>query len=1245
MARILFAVFLLVNALAIANHANASDGHVREIQRILWMTGHYTGALDGRSGPSTKGAIRKLLVAEKADLSLSGEPLMALLKRKESEIIAEQKAKNFGPGLIARAKFDSPSNLFVFPEANLLVAGKCGNIQRFRLDNLKPLGSVNYNACGGILGVLPRRGAILEAYSDGMLFADPSRSYVFDNNRFAVSLFSPFGIATPSEREVLYSGSVTREVRRLDLETGQDRLLGRHRNGLHVTAIATNAKGDIAATGAGYPSKIPETIVWNLARKSALRRYRASLMTLSDDGRLVAVWTELKSDKERIDIYDVKTGKRVARLTTDGLLVPQNDANTAVAAAFLDQGRSLGFFRENGRFDIWELSSGNTRSITIPTTNGYESMVAIRPDLDRIFLTTLDGVAGFEISTGKPVGSVKDVATFVPIGASMTSDLRKIAVAGATAKYSDAGTVAVIEPETGKTRIAYKHSKERDITALSFLRDSDELLIGDNHGGLFRIDIATGKAVQKIQLSAEDYGHEIKQIEVSDSGDTLAVLQNHNDKMTAWILDAGTLAVKRKFSRSDDGKTGWGTDTVVAFVDGDRRLLVASWRIEAFDLATGRRVLRRNMAFFENQTSFYPVWGTYIVPTELGDGSYWIGARAIGAGQLYRYLGGRILKHYGSGKPSTSYKPGMGSQAVPIGQNRFALAYFDEIQVVNMNAETMDPINRHAANITWIGKLRDGRVATVSEDGEFHITDVASKSRLVRTKIYADGGYVAITPEGFFSGTDKAAKRLLVRGANNDVHNIDNLFQTLYRPDLVREKLAGDPKGLVRTAAGRLDLVTVLQSGSPPALTFISPTDMTTSKSDRVTVKIRLTDTGGGIGRLEWRVNGRVLGIDEAPDPTSKAERFVERVLWLDKGRNTIDAVVYNAKNLIVSNPTTLTITWAGPAEDAKPTLHVLAVAVDDYWDSRLRLKYAGSDALALAEALRQSGRELYAGVRVTSLLNQEVTRENLEEAFVTVGNQVSPRDVFVFFIAGHGKTVDGQYYFIPQDFRFKGIESIRKKGIGQEHWQKWFARVAAKKSLLLYDTCESGSLTGEGAVHRGFERVTALDRLTRAMGRSVLSAATDDAPAYEGYKGHGVFTYSILEALGRADGNGNQLIEITELAGHIDARVPEISHEAFNLRQVPQMKIVGSNFPLTGRTVIELAKSAPDTAISKVPTHVVVKSSGLFSEAAGEGTEIRKLNPGTLVTLVETTDGWALVAKDGKTLGFVPDGSLARMQ
>ena len=49
-------------------------------------------------------------------------------------------------------------------------------------------------------------------------------------------------------------------------------------------------------------------------------------------------------------------------------------------------------------------------------------------------------------------------------------------------------------------------------------------------------------------------------------------------------------------------------------------------------------------------------------------------------------------------------------------------------------------------------------------------------------------------------------------------------------------------------------------------------------------------------------------------------------------------------------------VTFTAEKPLASPKLHVLAVGVNDYWDSRLRLSYAVPDAEALGEALRRGG-------------------------------------------------------------------------------------------------------------------------------------------------------------------------------------------------------------------------------------------------------------------------------------------------
>jgi uncharacterized caspase-like protein len=550
--------------------------------------------------------------------------------------------------------------------------------------------------------------------------------------------------------------------------------------------------------------------------------------------------------------------------------------------------------------------------------------------------------------------------------------------------------------------------------------------------------------------------------------------------------------------------------------------------------------------------------------------------------------------------------------------------------------------------------MNERRIVSNSEDG-LRIWNTETGELLTTYLVTAEGDWVAITPEGFFAGSETGARMLsIVRGL--EVTSIDQVYQSLYRPDLVREKLAGDSQGKVKEAAARLDLTKVMASGSAPRVAINSPAQGSKSETDEVTVEAAVSDQGGGVGRIEWRVNGVTLGLEErglqrVEGPS--ATRTVRRTLSLEPDDNKIEVVAYNEKNLIASDPAQVTVKWDGEKSATPPKLYVFTVGVNDYWDSRLRLAYAVPDAKALGTALTQAGSGLYGGVEVTTVADEEVTVANLDRVFTELGKKVHPRDVFVLFVAGHGKTVNGRYYFLPRDFRYEGEESIISKGVDQDRFQSWLAQIKARKSILFFDTCESGSLTGDRLQVRGMERVGAFEKMTRAMGRTVLSASSDDAPALEGYRGHGAFTYVLLEGLGAADVNGNGLIEVSELADYLDDKLPDLTDRVFKLRQVPQRKMVGNNFALAGKAVVlpagdapvPAARPAPEALVASRPTHVVTTSTAVREAASGGAAVVIELTPGMQVTLVETDGGWVLVAREGKRLGYVEQKALARLQ
>jgi hypothetical protein len=401
----------------------------------------------------------------------------------------------------------------------------------------------------------------------------------------------------------------------------------------------------------------------------------------------------------------------------------------------------------------------------------------------------------------------------------------------------------------------------------------------------------------------------------------------------------------------------------------------------------------------------------------------------------------------------------------------------------------------------------------------------------------------------------------LVRGL--DVLSIDQVHQSVYNPDLVREALAGDPDGEVAAAAKVINLDKVVASGPPPSVAITSPPDGSQSGADLATVTARIENQGKGVGRIEWRVNGITAAV--GAKPTGDGSVYAPpHPLALDPGENIIEVVAYNGSNLLASLPARATVKFTGPADKTKPKLHILAIGINSYEDkggmapgSKVggrfeSLDLAVADAEAFAADMKKAAAGLYDGAPVVTLaLDKEATRANLEKIVDKVAAEIHPRDTFILFAAAHGYSVNGRFYLIPQDYQ-GGInpEALATRAIGQDQLQEWLAnRIKAKHALILLDTCESGALIAGFARSRtdGPISEAGVGRLHEATGRPVLTAAALGQSAHEGEIGasgetHGYFTWAVLDALRHGDANGNGLIELSELVAHVQAAVPKIA-------------------------------------------------------------------------------------------------------
>ena len=122
------------------------------------------------------------------------------------------------------------------------------------------------------------------------------------------------------------------------------------------------------------------------------------------------------------------------------------------------------------------------------------------------------------------------------------------------------------------------------------------------------------------------------------------------------------------------------------------------------------------------------------------------------------------------------------------------------------------------------------------------------------------------------------------------------------------------------------------------------------------------------------------------------------------KDRSNRFSCQHVARASIASRTAVVEFTAPGSVDDAKPTLHVLAIGTSDYEGSKLDLAYAAKDAKDMVKALQLTANpELFPKTNIQLLStdkNQTLpSKENIRLAFEKLKSS-KPNDVVVVFLS-----------------------------------------------------------------------------------------------------------------------------------------------------------------------------------------------------------------------------------------------------
>ena len=102
--------------------------------------------------------------------------------------------------------------------------------------------------------------------------------------------------------------------------------------------------------------------------------------------------------------------------------------------------------------------------------------------------------------------------------------------------------------------------------------------------------------------------------------------------------------------------------------------------------------------------------------------------------------------------------------------------------------------------------------------------------------------------------------------------------------------------------------------------------------------------------------------------------------------------------------------------------LFILSMGINQYENSAYNLKCAKNDAISFAKSFEKSANTLFSDIYSFTLLDKDVTKENVALKIKEMQQKMGPEDVFVFYYAGHGMMYENSgserndFYLIMSD-------------------------------------------------------------------------------------------------------------------------------------------------------------------------------------------------------------------------------------
>jgi WD40 repeat protein len=512
-------------------------------------------------------------------------------------------------------------------------------------------------------------------------------------------------------------------------------------------------------------------------------------------------------------------------------------------------------------------------------------------------------------------------------------------------------------------------------------------------------------------------------------------------------------------------------------------------------------------------------------------------------------------------------------------------------EVKTFRALSGNTLGMVTSTVGYAALTSDGKsIISGSTDAAIRIWNTSTGEERAMMVSFEDGEWLVITSEGYYNSSEKGAQYLNVKFEDKN-YTVDQFYDVFYRPDIVTAKLSGqDISGLIS-----ITMKDAIKT-PPPLVEFTSHTSGNDQQKAKVCYQVK--STGGGIGEVRLFHNGKLIQSDgyyrEVAKTSTEQTQLVSlnsRSIYADMrslnikaktdstlmvskskgdlfedckeidaiaGENEVSISAFNGSNTVQSYMKTVNFSSGVKSED--PHLYILSIGVDQYTDSNVNLKYAVKDAKDLEERIKIQSATLYKpqNIHYSLVTDREATKTNIVNKVNELSNTIKPQDNFILFVAGHGVLLQNQYYMLTHDYNGQVSDTNM---ISSNEIVEMSKKIKSLNQLFIFDTCHAGRVD---TIVSGLYDAR-MSVLAKKMGLHIYASANDKQVAMDGYKGNGLFTYTLLDGLNNnkeADKNKDGKVTVVGLGEYSKKMTTNISKEIGH-SQTPLIINFGKDSPI----------------------------------------------------------------------------------